>query len=116
MLLKPSALNHSEKTKTFNQPDKQDMKSSADILKMAITAVYQAFPNLSYRPRPDDVKLLAAYMKSQDNDYPGFLDTLLEVENGHIELALTKYHNINKTSNSQKTKASPALDRSNVSF
>ena len=74
------------------------MKSSADALKTAITTIYQTFPNLSYRPRPDDVKLLAAYMKSQDGDYPSQLDTLLEVENVHIELALTKYHNINKAS------------------
>ncbi|MDD1822521.1 hypothetical protein ACQKPX_03960 [Photobacterium sp. DNB23_23_1] len=85
----------------------------ADTLKSAITTIYQAFPNLSYRPRPDDVKLLAAYMKSQGDDYPSHLDTLLEVENPHIELALVKYHNINK---SQPAKVSPALDRFDISF
>ena len=91
------------------------MKSTAapisDALKAAISTIYQTFPNLSYRPRPDDVKLLAAYMKSQDSDYPSHLDTLLSVENMHIELALTKYHSIHKP-----LKASPALDRCNVSF
>ncbi|MGR5062434.1 hypothetical protein [Photobacterium sp. DNB22_13_2] len=83
----------------------------ADTLKAAITNIYQTFPNLSYRPRPDDVKLLAAYMKSQGNEYPNHLDTLLEVENTHIELALTKYHSINKPLD-----ASPTLDSCNVSF
>ncbi|WP_082060645.1 hypothetical protein [Photobacterium gaetbulicola] len=91
------------------------MKSSAapntDRLKAAITTVYQTFPNLSYRPRPVDVKLLAAYMKSQSNGYPGCLDTLLETENSHIELALVKYHNINRS-----IESSPALDHSDIGF
>ena len=62
-----------------------------EILKDAISAIYSTFPNLSYKPRPDDVKLLAAYMKSRDSDYPRSLDLLLTVNNREIELELLKY-------------------------
>ncbi|MGF1698761.1 hypothetical protein L4D09_00385 [Photobacterium makurazakiensis] len=62
----------------------------------AIDTIYTTFPNLSYKPRPDDVKLLAAYIKSQKTAYPAHLDILLSEENRHIEQALKKYHNINK--------------------
>lgn len=100
-----------------------DMKTSAapfaDALKAAITTIYQTFPNLSYRPRPDDVKLLAAYIKSQSSDYPSYLDTLLEVENTHIELALVKYQNMHKPikrSINKPLKTSPPLDRCDISF
>ena len=67
--------------------------SNADTeqLKDAIGAIYTAFPNLSYKPRPDDVKLLAAYMKSRDTAYPKSLDLLLSVSNREIELELLKY-------------------------
>lgn len=62
-----------------------------ETLKEAITRIYTAFPNLSYTPRPDDVKLLAAYMKSQDNHYPESLDFLLSVSNREIELELLRH-------------------------
>ena len=61
------------------------------MLKDAIGTIYTAFPNLSYKPRPDDVKLLAAYMKSQDTSYPKSLDLLLSVSNREIGLELLKY-------------------------
>ncbi|PSW17179.1 hypothetical protein C9I98_19405 [Photobacterium sanctipauli] len=68
-----------------------------DGISEAIKTIYTQFPNLSYKPRPDDVKLLAAYMKSQDESYPLHLDELLAEENLKIEMALKKYHSINKT-------------------
>ncbi|MGF1680015.1 hypothetical protein [Photobacterium minamisatsumaniensis] len=71
-------------------------KRNKDIINDAIDTIYIAFPNLSYKPRPDDVKLLAAYLKSQEGDYPCHLDTLLAEDNRHIESALKKYYNISK--------------------
>ncbi len=65
--------------------------TTTEILKDAISAIYSTFPNLSYKPRPDDVKLLAAYMKSRDSYYPRSLDLLLKVTNREIELELLKY-------------------------
>lgn len=65
--------------------------TSTETLKDAIATIYNTFPNLSYKPRPDDVKLLAAYMKSRDSDYPKSLDLLLSVNNREIELELLKY-------------------------
>lgn len=62
-----------------------------ETLQEAITHIYSAFPNLSYKPRPDDVKLLAAYMKSQDSNYPESLDFLLSVSNREIELELLRH-------------------------
>ena len=65
--------------------------TTTETLKDAISTIYSTFPNLSYKPRPDDVKLLAAYMKSRDSDYPRTLDLLLTVNNREIELELLKY-------------------------
>lgn len=65
--------------------------TNTETLKDAIITIYKTFPNLSYKPRPDDVKLLAAYVKSRDNDYPKSLDLLLSVNNREIELELLKY-------------------------
>ena len=65
--------------------------TDTQTLKDAIVTIYDKFPNLSYKPRPDDVKLLAAYVKSTDTDYPKSLDLLLTVNNREIELELLKY-------------------------
>lgn len=65
--------------------------TNTETLREAIGTIYTAFPNLSYKPRPDDVKLLAAYIKSRDTDYPKSLDLLLAVSNREIELELYKF-------------------------
>ena len=67
------------------------MKTRNPALAQAITSIYSRFPNLSYRPRPDDVKLLAAFIKSQHDTYPPQLDLLLAEENHHIEGELNRF-------------------------
>ncbi|GHA60821.1 hypothetical protein ACFFLZ_02450 [Photobacterium aphoticum] len=68
------------------------MKTPNPALASAIHSIYAQFPNLSYRPRPDDVKLLAAFIKSQHADYPPHLDLLLAEDNHFIEGELNRYH------------------------
>ncbi|MBV1842298.1 hypothetical protein [Photobacterium ganghwense] len=80
-------------------------RQPSEALLEAIHTIYHAFPNLSYRPRPDDVKLLAAYMKSRDNNYPSQLDLLLQENNQHIEHELQRYHSKQKS-----VSRSPLLD------
>ncbi|GAL05006.1 hypothetical protein JCM19237_4372 [Photobacterium aphoticum] len=73
------------------------MKIPNPALASAIHSIYAQFPNLSYRPRPDDVKLLAAFIKSQHADYPPHLDLLLTEDNQLIEGELNRYHHQQQT-------------------
>ncbi|ELR64910.1 hypothetical protein C942_02000 [Photobacterium marinum] len=67
------------------------MDNNTETLRDAIGTIYSTFPKLNYTPHPDDLKLLAAYMKSTESEYPKSLDLLLSVNNADIELELIKY-------------------------
>ncbi|QUJ68710.1 hypothetical protein KDD30_06300 [Photobacterium sp. GJ3] len=70
----------------------QNLQDNHVKLATAIDYIYHAFPNLSYRPRPDDVKLLAAFLQSQNPDSPAFLGELMKSSYDAIEIEINKFH------------------------
>ncbi|MCM0149653.1 hypothetical protein KCN56_13970 [Photobacterium galatheae] len=70
----------------------QNKQGNHGMLASAIDYIYNAFPNLSYRPRPDDVKLLAAFLQSQRSDTPAFLGELMSSSYNAIEIEINKFH------------------------
>lgn len=54
----------------------------------AVEVIYQAFPNINYRPHPDDVRLLAAFLKDQQAPLSSSLDVLLESQVDEIQSAI----------------------------
>ncbi|KKC99777.1 hypothetical protein KY46_11175 [Photobacterium halotolerans] len=71
---------------------KRMTEKNEGTLATAIDYIYQAFPNLSYRPRPDDVKLLAAFLQSQNPDSPAFLGELMNSSYSAIDIEINKFH------------------------
>ncbi|MCG2836354.1 hypothetical protein L6J37_05685 [Photobacterium sp. WH77] len=67
-------------------------EKNSELLAIAIDYIYQAFPNLSYRPRPDDVKLLAAFLQSQNPDSPACLGELMNSSYNAIDIEINKFH------------------------
>lgn len=61
---------------------------TAKELDEAVDVIYQAFPNISYRPHPDDVKLLAAFLKDQQAPSSNRLDVLLDCQADDLRSAI----------------------------